>query len=49
RGQVLEVGCGAGGMARAIKARRPDLDVYGCDISRTAIGMAQRNPGGVTF
>ena len=49
KGKVLEVGCGAGGMAKAIKAYRPDLDVYGCDISRRAIRAAQENPGGVTF
>ena len=49
QGKVLEVGCGAGGMARAIKSYRPDLDVYGCDISRNAIRDAKKRPGGVTF
>jgi SAM-dependent methyltransferase len=48
-GMVLEIGCGAGGMAKAIKDYRPDLEVYGCDISQLAIQAAQRNPGGVTF
>jgi len=48
-GSVLEVGCGAGGMVKAIKAYRTDLDVYGCDISRQAIRAAQENPRGVTF
>ena len=48
-GKVLEVGCGAGGMARAIKAHRPDLDVYGIDISRRSISRAGATPGGVTF
>lgn len=49
KGKVLEVGCGAGGMAKAIKAYRPDLEVYGCDLSRNAIQQAHENPGGVAF
>ena len=49
KGKVLEVGCGAGGMAKAVKAYRPDLEVYGCDISREAIRTASRSPQGVTF
>lgn len=48
-GRVLEVGCGAGGMAKALKAYRPDLDVYGCDISRKAIQAARESPGRVAF
>lgn len=39
-GKVLEVGCGGGGMARALKHYRPDLDVYGCDISLRAVTEA---------
>lgn len=49
QGKVLEVGCGGGAMARAIKAYRPELAVYGCDISRGAIAAAQKAAGGVTF
>ncbi len=49
RGKVLEIGCGAGGMAKAIRAYRPDLEVYGCDISRNAIQQACKNPEGVAF
>ena len=48
-GKVLEIGCGAGGMAKAIKAYRPDLDVYGCDVSRLAISAAREHSEGVTF
>ena len=49
QGRVLEIGCGAGAMARAIKSYQPTLEVYGCDISQRAINAAQLNPRGVTF
>ena len=49
RGSVLEVGCGAGGMARAIKRCRPDLQVVGCDLSQKAIALARQDPQGVSF
>ena len=49
KGRVLEVGCGGGGMAKAIKAYRPDLEVCGCDISRRSLKMARQNGGGVKF
>ena len=48
-GRVLEVGCGAGGMARGIKAYRPDFKVYGCDISRGAVQVANGKEGDVTY
>jgi SAM-dependent methyltransferase len=40
RGRVLDVGCGAGSVAKAVKRARPDLEVFGCDISRSALGLA---------
>jgi len=40
QGRVLEVGCGGGGMVRALKSYRPDLEVLGCDISRSATRVA---------
>ncbi len=50
RGDVLDVGCGAGQVAKAVKRARPDIDVHGCDISRSALDVASR-PGaeGVDF
>jgi len=42
RGRVVEVGCGGGGMARALKAYRPELKVLGCDLSKNAIRLAGR-------
>jgi SAM-dependent methyltransferase len=49
RGSVLEVGCGAGAMAKALKQFRPDLEVVGCDISEKAIAQARQDPQGVSF
>src|SRR6478735_8688444 len=40
-GKLLEVGCGAGRYTRAFLHYRPDLDVYGCDISHIALSEAR--------
>jgi SAM-dependent methyltransferase len=40
RGKVLDVGCGAGAVAKAVKRLRPDLEVHGCDLSRSALAVA---------
>jgi SAM-dependent methyltransferase len=47
RGRVLDIGCGAGSVAKAVKRERPDLDVVGCDVSRSALAVAQESPEGV--
>jgi SAM-dependent methyltransferase len=47
--RVLDVGCGAGSVAKAVKRERPELDVFGCDLSRTALAAANAVPGGVEF
>src|SRR5438128_12513225 len=47
RGRVLDVGCGAGSVAKAVKRERPDLEVFGCDASRSAIAAAGASPAGV--
>ena len=49
RGPVLDVGCGAGQVAKAVKRERPDLEVLGCDVSRSAIAAASASPEGVDF
>jgi SAM-dependent methyltransferase len=48
-GRVLDVGCGAGAVAKAVKRERPDLMVSGCDVSRSAIATASASPDGVDF
>ena len=48
-GRVLDIGCGAGNMPKAIKHYRPGLEVWGADLSRHAIEAALRDPEGVHF
>jgi len=48
-GRVLDIGCGAGNMPKAIKHYRPDLEVWGADLSRHAIEAALREPEGCHF
>src|SRR6202795_2737511 len=48
-GQVLDVGCGGGSVAKAVKRERPDLEVFGCDLSESALKTAGASPDGVDF
>ena len=48
-GRVLDVGCGGGQVAKAVKHERPDLAVLGCDVSRAAIAAASASSEGVDF
>jgi SAM-dependent methyltransferase len=48
-GRLLDVGCGAGAMARAVSRERPDLRVHGVDLSRRAVGFAAREGDDVSF
>ena len=49
RGKVVDVGCGAGSIAKAVKRERPDLDVFACDMSQSAVAVANAIPEGVDF
>lgn len=40
---VLDVGTGSGAIALAIKHERPDAEVFACDVSTEALGVAARN------
>ena len=48
-GRVLDIGCGAGSVAKAVKRERSDLDVAACDVSQSALAAAGAAPGGVEF
>jgi SAM-dependent methyltransferase len=48
-GRVLDIGCGAGNMPKAIKHYRPDLEVWGADLSQHAIRAALQSPNGARF
>lgn len=39
---LLDVGCAAGEVARAVLARCPGIDYYGCDISHAAVAKLGR-------
>lgn len=47
--KVLEVGCGAGRQSRTLKKYRPELEVYGCDLSQVAIEVARGYNDGVSY
>lgn len=47
--KVLEIGCGAGQFIRAVKKIRPELECYGCDISRNALVAAKQANDGVIY
>jgi release factor glutamine methyltransferase len=42
-GPVLDLGCGSGAIALALKAARPALEVHASDISAAALAVAGRN------
>ena len=47
--KVLEIGCGAGQFIRAVKKIRPELECYGCDISKNALEAAKQANDGVVY
>ena len=47
--QVLDVGCGAGYFTNYLKTRFSRADVYGVDISKTAITKAKKKYKNITF
>jgi len=49
KGRVLDDGCGAGSVAKAVKRARPDLEVAGCDMSQAALFTANASADGVDF
>jgi release factor glutamine methyltransferase len=40
---VLDVGTGSGALALALKHRRPDAEVFACDVSEVALAVAAEN------
>lgn len=48
-GKVLDVGCGGGNMAKAIKFYRPNFQVFASDINPGAIKKAEKRKGEVNF
>lgn len=48
-GKVLDVGCGAGAFTGLLKRERPDLEIYGVDISKKAIKLAKKDFPDINF
>jgi SAM-dependent methyltransferase len=49
KGKVLDLGCGMGALAKAIKHYRSDLEVIGIDMVKEAIRGAKKDDRGVEF
>jgi ubiquinone/menaquinone biosynthesis C-methylase UbiE len=45
----LDIGCGFGSLAKAVKRLRPDLKVVAIDIAKPYIDYAKKDPQGVEF
>jgi len=48
-GPVLEVGCGTGSLARALRERWPDRPILGVDLSAAYIAHARRQSGTIQY
>lgn len=48
-GKILDVGCGAGAFTGLLKRNKPDLEIYGVDISKKAIEIAKKDFPDVSF
>jgi ubiquinone/menaquinone biosynthesis C-methylase UbiE len=46
---VLDIGCGAGGLSRAIKRLYPESEYWACDISNSAINIANKKKNGTKY
>lgn len=47
--KILDVGCGAGAKTKALKRIFTNFEFSGCDISRNAIQIANKNPKDIKF
>jgi SAM-dependent methyltransferase len=46
---LLEIGCGQGDFSRELKARYPDLELVGMDVSKTGVEIARAKVPGAEF
>lgn len=42
KGKILDIGCGGGLLAESLPYYYPKAEIYGCDVSRTAIAYAKK-------
>lgn len=50
KGKILDIGCGGGLIAESLPYYYPKAEIYGCDVSKTAIAYAKKlGSGKVTY
>lgn len=49
RGNILDIGCGGGTITNCLLYKFPAMHVYGCDISKSAIAVANSTPTSAKF
>lgn len=47
--RVLDIGCGTGSFANIIKNTYPDADIYGLDVSKKALSIAEKKYPSIKF
>ena len=47
--KILDIGCGPGNITKYLLSKRPDLDVFGIDISPNMITLAKKNNPKASF
>ena len=48
-GKILDIGCGGGLIAESLPYYYPSAEIYGCDVSKTAIPMLKNLEGKVKY
>lgn len=46
KGNMLDIGCGGGALTESLPYFYPQMAIFGCDISRTAVSYAKKNGSG---
>lgn len=46
KGKMLDIGCGGGASTESLPYYYPQMTIFGCDVSRTAISYAKKNGSG---
>ncbi len=47
--RILDLGCGEGALARALRGKFPQAEIHGCDISLSQLERAEKLGGGIIY